>query len=122
VVLVDTSVWIDHLKRGNPGLVALLDQSRVCCHPMVLGELACGNMSHRSQVLGLLAELPRAECAAHDEAMSFIDANGLSGLGLGFIDIHLLASARLSSVALWTLVVSLDREARRLGIGFSPLH
>jgi len=122
VVLVDTSVWIDHLKRGNPGLVALLDQSRVCCHPMVLGELACGNMSHRSQVLGLLAELPRAECAAHDEAMSFIDANGLSGLGLGFIDIHLLASARLSSVALWTLDVSLDREARRLGIGFSPLH
>lgn len=122
MVLVDTSVWIDHFRRGNLELEFLLDRAEVLCHPMIPGELACGNLSQRSKILGFLQALPQAEIAGHDEVMGYIDSHNLMGHGLGFIDVHLLASARLSQTPLWTMDLALKRIAHRLAIGYSAAH
>lgn len=122
MVLVDTSVWIDHFRRGNPDLESLLDRAEVLSHRMVLGELACGNLSQRSKILGFLRALPIAESAGDEEVMDFIEEHGLMGQGLGLIDVHLLASARLSDASLWTMDSTLARTASRLGIVTSPAH
>jgi predicted nucleic acid-binding protein len=103
MVLVDTSVWVAHLRQGNIGLEALLHEGLVVCHPFIVGELACGNLKNRSEILGLLQALPRGIPAAHEEVLQFIDNYGLKGKGLGYIDMHLLASALLTKVTLWTL-------------------
>ena len=95
MTLVDTSVWIDHLRRNNARLAALLTDAQALCHPFVVGEIACGRMRNRRQVLALLEALPRAECAEHEEALTFIERHGLAGAGLGWIDMH--TSARVSS-------------------------
>jgi len=109
VILVDTSVWVDHLRRGNPGLSSLLARHLVLMHPFVLGELACGNMRQRCKVLGLLADLPAAIEAQHDEVLHYIENHRLMGRGLGFVDTHLLAAAALNTPArIWTL----DRRLR----------
>ena len=120
MILVDTSVWIDHLRRGNPDLAARLEADLVWCHPFVIGELACGRLTDRLEILSLLKTLPRSPIAEHDEALEFVDRNELAGSGIGWIDVHLLASTRLGGICIWTLDQTLDRIARRLGIRFDP--
>ncbi len=115
-VLVDTSVWIDHLRRGNPRLVTLLEAGTVACHPAVIGELACGNLANRRRIFDLLLALPRAGEASFDEAIRFVEDQHLHGIGLGWVDVQLLASARLESWPLWTLDRALAAAARRLGV------
>lgn len=102
-MLVDTSVWIDHLRRGNPRLRLLLDEGAVLTHPFIAGELACGNLRKRSEILRLLALLPQARVAEHAEVLRLLDGRRLHGRGIGWLDAHLLASAILSGTPLWTL-------------------
>jgi len=118
MVLVDTSVWIDHLRKGNSQLEVLLDEGEVLCHPFIVGELACGHIANRRQIMAFLRSLPQAVAAGQDEAMSLIDAQQLMGMGIGFIDVHLLASARLTSVPVLTLDTSLKNAAAKLGVLF----
>ena len=114
MTLVDTSVWIDHLRHGNKQLAALLDRGDVCCHRFVIGELACGRIRNRNELLGLLRALPEAPIAEHEEVLSFIDEQKLSGRGLGWIDVHLLASALLKPCKMWTLNKALRAAATEL--------
>lgn len=103
MILVDTSVWIDHLRSGNPLLAELLEQNRVVMHPMVLGELACGNLKNRQQLLQLWQSQESLQAVSHDEALYFLEQYGLMGKGVGYIDVHLLASVALANgVKLWT--------------------
>ena len=103
MILVDTSVWVDHLRSNEPALVKALETGIVFTHPFVVGELACGNLKSRSEVLALLQELPAAPVATDAEALAFIDARSLMGRGVGYIDVHLLASAVLAGdTRLWT--------------------
>jgi predicted nucleic acid-binding protein len=117
MVLVDTSVWVDHLRRTETGLVALLNKGSVLCHPFIIGELACGNLKNRTEVLALLRILPSVPAADVHEVLLLIDEHRLMGKGLGFVDVHLLASALLSSAPLWTFDKRLARAAAGLGIG-----
>ncbi len=112
MILVDTSVWVDHLRVGEQGLVALLQDSLVLAHPFVIGELALGTLHNREQVLGLLSALPQTPVATHEETMQFIENFGLYGRGIGYVDSHLLAAARLQSDAcLWTRDKRLQKVA-----------
>ena len=121
MVLVDTSVWVSHLREGNDRLAALSDEGMVCCHPFVIGELACGNLKNRLEILSLLQALPITEVADHEEILAFIDNNRLMGKGLGYVDIHLLGSAVLSGVSLWTADRPLAQAASALGVCYSPI-
>lgn len=103
MILADTSVWIDHLRHNNQRLAQLLQDGQVLVHQFVIGELACGNIRARGEILSLLTHLPALPALSHDEALHFLDARKLSGRGLGWIDVHLLASAVASRVTLWTL-------------------
>jgi len=116
MVLVDTSVWVDHLRSGNPRLASLLDRGEVVCHPLIIGELACGNLPNREETLSLITDLPQAVVAGHDEVMRFIEIDRLMGIGLGYIDVHLLASARLTMTSLWTLDLPLRKAAAKLEV------
>jgi hypothetical protein len=102
-MLVDTSVWVDHLRRRNAALVALLEQTQVWTHAFVVGELACGNLAQRDKVLTALTALPHVPLAGHDEVLAFLEGHRLMGRGLGWVDVHLLASARLARLPFWTL-------------------
>lgn len=117
MTLVDTSVWVEHLRHGRPRLAALLEEGQVLCHPFVIGELACGHLSNRGSVLPLLGSLPAAPVASHDEVLRLVEARRLHGSGLGWIDAHLLASALLAGTPLWTLDRRLAAAASRVGIG-----
>ena len=101
-MLVDTAIWIDHLRRGNAALVALLEQAQVSVHPFVIGEVACGSLADRWEVLGSLQELPMVTVVQHEDVMDFVDKEGLMGRGLGWVDMHLLASASVSGERIWT--------------------
>ena len=116
MTLVDTSVWIDHLRHGNPRLRELLDVGEVFCHVFVVGELACGALRDREGLLGLLNALPATPVARHDEVLTLIAERNLDGRGLGWIDMHLLASAFLGSCRLWTLDRALGTVGAELGI------
>lgn len=116
MTLVDTSVWVDHLRRGNTRLGRLLGDGLVLTHPFVVGELALGRMRRRPEILGLLGELPRAEAAQHGEVLEFVERHGLAGSGVGWVDAHLLVSAALSGVGLWTLDRRLSLAAQRLSL------
>ena len=116
MILVDTSVWVDHLRKGDRELSALLSDGLVVSHPFVIGELACGNMKHRTEILALLAALPGAMAAEHDEVLHVVSGHRLHGKGLGWIDAHLLASALLAGCMLWTKDRALADAARRLKI------
>jgi len=102
VIFVDTSAWIDHLRSGEPSLAAALEGGRVLMHPFVLGELACGNPENRGEVLRLLGYLPSAPTATDPEVLGLIERRALMGRGIGYIDVHLLASTALAGVGrLW---------------------
>lgn len=118
MLLVDTSVWVEHLRSGTAGLEQLLNNSQVICHPFIIGELACGNLKNRSHILSLLDTLPSAQPADHEEVIRFIETHKLMGKGLGYVDIHLLASAVLMDVPLWTLDKSLSKSAALLGVNY----
>ena len=121
MILVDTSVWVDHLRRGGPELVALLDRGSVLVHPWVVGELALGDLRDRDEVLSLLGGLPQATMATDDEVLALIEQESLHGTGIGYVDAQLLAAARLTpGAALWTRDRSLAQAATRLGSGFDP--
>jgi len=117
-VLVDTSVWVDHLRRRNAILVRSLENAQVWTHSFVIGELACGNLASRNYVLESLAALPHAPTANHEEVLQFIEARRLMGRGLGWIDIHLLASATLAMLPFWTVDRRLAAVAHELGMHF----
>ena len=119
-MLVDSSVWVDHLRRGNTRLAYFLTDGDVESHLLVIGELACGNLKRRKEVLSLLGSLPRVPEAEHDEVLSLIESRMLHGRGLGWVDVHLLASAMLGHTTLWTLDKRLAEQARRLRVQFEP--
>jgi predicted nucleic acid-binding protein len=118
MVLVDTSVWVEHLREGTIGLEELLDDGQVICHPFIIGELACGNLKNRGEVLSLLQVLPMAIRVEHEEVMQFIENNNLMGKGLGYIDMHLLASAILTKVPLWTHDRKLKEISSKLNLEY----
>ena len=118
MVLVDTSVWVAHLRDGTIGLEELLEEGDVVCHPFIVGELACGNLKNRAEVLSLLQALPMAVHADHEEVIQFIENHRLMGKGLGYIDVHLLASANLMKVQLWTLDKRLNEVSSRMGLAY----
>lgn len=120
MILVDTSVWVDHLRDGTPALAAALEQGRVLMHPFVLGELACGNLKNRGEVLQLLGELPAASMATDPEALDFIERRALMGRGIGYVDVHLLASVALAGTAqLWTRDKRLAAVAADLELAYA---
>lgn len=116
MILVDTSIWIDHFNKTDKELANLLNSGRVCIHPFVIGALACGNISNRAEILNLLHALPRLEPVFDNEIYTFIEKRKLYGIGLGFVDVHLLASALIHNVKLWTRDKTLKKSAIKLGI------
>ncbi len=116
ITLADTSVWVDHLRRDRHGLASLLEQDGVICHPFVVGELACGSLANRDRFLRLMSALPPAMVAEHEEIMRLVHDRRIHGRGIGWIDMHLLASSLLERCALWTLDKRLQAVATELGI------
>ena len=120
MILVDTSVWVDHLHAGAPALAVALEQGSVLMHPFVLGELACGNLKNRGEVLRLLGELPAAPMATDPEALNYIERRALMGRGIGYVDVHLLASVALAGTAqLWTRDKRLAAVAADLELAYA---
>jgi predicted nucleic acid-binding protein len=120
MVLVDTSVWIDHFRNGVAGLEKLLKDTEVVCHPLVIGELACGYVKNRDEIIDLLRALPMAPVLDLDEFLHFVDQRGLAGTGLGYIDIQLLGSVQLSDVLLWSSDKKLKDAATRFNLAYRP--
>ena len=119
MILVDTSVWIDHLRIGDPQLTVLLEEAQVLAHPWVIGELALGQLSRRSEILGLLSNLPQATVATETEVMTLVETRHLSGLGIGYADAHLLAATLLiTEASLWTRDQRLAAAAADLEISY----
>ncbi len=119
-ILVDTSIWIDHLRRNNPDLRFLLNRGQVVIHPMVIGELACGNLPNRFDVLEQLEGLPQVSVATDVEVLFFIEQRQLMGRGIGYIDAHLLASAMFDRDALlWSRDRRLMSLATEMDIGYT---
>ncbi len=119
MILVDTSVWIDHFRSDDNALTLLLNGCRVLMHPFVLGELACGNLSNRAEILKLLGALPQASTVTDSEARFFIDQHSLMGKGVGYIDVHLLASVALDgSAVIWTRDKRLNSVAENLSMTY----
>ena len=117
MILVDTSVWIDHFRHGDSALAGLLEAGQVFAHPFIVGELALGNLRQRDVILDMLNNLPKARIAADEEVMTFVARNKLHGLGIGYVDAHLLASARLSpSTQLWSRDKRFCVAAQQLGL------
>ena len=119
MVLVDTSIWVSHLNKGDARLKTLLEKAEVVCHPFIIGELACGNIANRTEILSLLQELPAASVAKHDEVLRLIESHHLMGRGLGLIDVHLLASALLTRMPLWTADKRLRAASAELNIAYT---
>ena len=122
MILVDSSVWIDHLRFVEPQLVDLLSKSQVLVHPSVIGEIACGQLKARAQTLDLLLGLPAATQASDEEALHFLERNAIYGRGIGWVDMHLCASAKLSNALLWSRDKRLKQVANELGFRFQELE
>ena len=118
MVLVDTSVWVSHLRDGNAGLETLLNDGEVVCHPFIVGELACGNLKNRREILIHLQSLPKAILAEDEEVLKFIENHELMGKGLGYIDVHLVAAAVLTDVPIWTFDKTLDKITKKIGVNY----
>lgn len=119
MVIVDTSIWINHLRKGDKHLEKLLLDAEVICHEFVIGELACGNLKNRNEIISLLQSLPHPPTVNQHEFLYFIDKHQLMGRGIGFVDVHLLASAQLANVPLWTGDNRLKMTAKDLGLNYS---
>ena len=120
MILVDTSVWVDHLRHGNGNLVALLNKGDVACHPFVLGEIMCGNLKNRKGIARLLQQLPIVKVARDQEVLQFIEDRRLHGRGLGYVAVHLLASALLNSTPFWTLDKLLRNATEEMQLAWVP--
>ena len=118
MILVDTSVWIKHLREGSKRLESLLKNTEVVSHPFIIGELSCGNLNNRKEILGSLSLLPKAACSNDQEVMQLIERRKLMGAGIGWIDAHLLASALISNCLIWTIDKRLSKIASKLDICF----
>ena len=123
MILVDSSVWVDHLRQGDQRLVTLLEASQVLTHPFVVGEIALGSLKNRESILGSLKGLPEAATATDEEVQQFIESNALFGLGIGYIDAHLLAAIRLNAGSqLWTRDKRLGAVANRMGVAAEQIQ
>ena len=121
MILLDTSIWVDHLRSGDRTVSTLLERGRILAHPWVVGEIALGNLTNRREVLGLLSSLPQPTVATTAEVLTLIERHELSGRGVGYVDAQLLASTRLTrEAALWTNDKRLAAAASRLGCGVDP--
>jgi predicted nucleic acid-binding protein len=116
VILADTSVWVDHFRHASPALASHLIHGRIACHAFVIGELALGNLSNRSEILTRLSDLPQLPMAGHPEVLELVERRRLMGTGIGWMDAHLLAAVLLAGATLWTLDAALARIARRLRV------
>ena len=117
MILVDTSVWIEHFRAGSERLKSLLFDEQALCHPFIIGELACGNLRRRSEILSMLKTLPQAHLVEHEELLGFIETHRLYGCGIGWVDAHLLASTLLTGCTVWTM----DKPLRRTAIALNVL-
>jgi predicted nucleic acid-binding protein len=121
MILVDTSIWVDHLRAGNTALINLLNGTKALTHPWITGELALGGLRHRDDVISLLGGLPQALVATDDEVLVLINAESLHNAGIGYVDAQLLAATRLTpGASLWTKDTRLSGVANRLGIAYHP--
>jgi predicted nucleic acid-binding protein len=118
MILVDTSVWIHHFRKADHELVDHLNTGSVACHPFIIGELACGNLGNRAEIIVLLQALPSTPILEPDETLYFIKKNALMGRGLGYVDIHLLASTIFGKAVLWTADRRLREAATELGLSY----
>ncbi len=118
MVLVDTNIWINHFRKTEQGLLALLNTGSVVCHPFIIGELAAGNLKNRGEILSLFQALPAAPVVEPEEYLEFVETRKLMGKGLGFVDLHLLASAVMSGIPLWTGDRRLAKGADDLGVAY----
>ena len=116
MILVDSSVWIDHFRKPNTRLAALLDAEEICTHPFVIGEVACGNLKNRKEIIALMHTLPSVQEADDDEILFFIERHRLSGRGIGLIDVHLLASCLVERCFIWTADKRLKAVAEKMNI------
>ena len=121
LVLADTSIWITHFRDGQVRLAKLLEQGLVACHPFIVGELACGSLKNRGEIIQLLEALPVVDVLEHNEVMEFIESRKLMSIGIGYVDIHLLGSSLLSNTPLWTFDKALIKAAKSLNIGYSGI-
>lgn len=119
MILVDTSLWIDHLRAAEGPLATLLETDLVCTHAWIVGELACGNLQNRREVLGMLQALPTLTAATDEEVLYFIEQRQLMGRGIGYIDVHLLTAAAIHSVRLLTRDKRLKAVAEELGLAYA---
>jgi len=122
VILVDTSVWIDHFRSSNSLLVELLEQEQVITHPFILGEVACGNLKKRREIVALMQALPTVRRADEDEILFFIEQRALMGRGIGLIDVHLLASCLMQPCMIWTADKQLRTVSEELETAFDPTN
>ncbi|PSJ49836.1 type II toxin-antitoxin system VapC family toxin [Kumtagia ephedrae] len=121
MILVDSSIWVDHLRRALPELEALLADERVLTHPFIIGELAMGSLKNRRMIIRDLSNLPKARMAGDDEVLALVERFAIHSRGIGYVDAHLLASTRLTLEAtLWTRDSRCRTVAEELGIAFSP--
>jgi predicted nucleic acid-binding protein len=118
MTLVDTSIWIDHIRSGDAKLCGLLTRSRVLVHPFIIGEIALGHLKRRQDVMAALLGLPQAAIATDIEVRSLIELADLFGTGIGYLDAHLIASAKLSGALLWSRDKRLNSVAKRLSLDF----
>jgi predicted nucleic acid-binding protein len=118
MVLVDTSVWINHFQRGVPHFSNLLNDGKVTCHPFIIGELACGRFNKRNEILNLLKALPSCLCIEHNEILQYTERLELCGIGIGYVDAHLLISSRLFDLRLWTMDKRLEQAALELSLSY----
>jgi predicted nucleic acid-binding protein len=117
MILADTSIWIDHFRHSDPRLESILKNDQIFMHPLVLGELAVVNLSPRAKLLADLKDLPQIDTAMDDEVLRFVEVHKLFGIGIGYIDAHLLVSARLvPDTTIWTRDKRLESAAARLGL------
>lgn len=119
MVLVDTSVWVHHFRSSDNKLIPLLNNSEVMIHPFIIGELACGNLRNRREILSLLHSIPFTGILDSNDVLFFIEKNSLMGKGVGLIDVHLLAAAKLENIPLWTNDKNLATLAERLNLAYS---
>ena len=118
MILADTNIWIKHFRESNDEFTAHLNIGFVACHPFIIGELACGNLGNRKEILMLLESLPSSPMIETIEILNFIENRSLMGRGLGYVDIHLLASAMIGNVLFWTFDRRLHEAATELGIAY----